>query len=41
MRFVITGELNRNRLLQTIVVLYALYVVLLLLHPYLFGTRPY
>ncbi len=26
MRFVITGELNRNRLLQTIVVLYALYV---------------
>ena len=29
MRFVITGEMNRNRLLQTIVVLYALYVVLL------------
>ncbi len=29
MRFVITGELNRNRLLQTIVVLYALYVILL------------
>jgi len=29
LRFVITGELNRNRLLQTIVVLYALYVVLL------------
>ncbi len=29
MRFVITGELNRNRLLQTIVVLYALYVALL------------
>ncbi len=27
MRFVITGEFNRNRLLQTIVVLYALYVV--------------
>lgn len=26
MRFVITGEWNRNRLLQTIVVLYALYV---------------
>jgi hypothetical protein len=29
MRFVVTGEWNRNRLLQTIVVLYALYVVLL------------
>ena len=29
MRFVITGELNRNRLLQTIIVLYALYVALL------------
>lgn len=29
MRFVITGEMNRNRLLQTIVVLYALYVALL------------
>jgi hypothetical protein len=29
LRFVITGEMNRNRLLQTIVVLYALYVVLL------------
>jgi hypothetical protein len=29
LRFVITGELNRNRLLQTIVVLYALYVALL------------
>jgi len=28
-RFVITGEMNRNRLLQTIVVLYALYVALL------------
>ena len=27
MRFVITGELNRNRLLQTIVILYSLYVV--------------
>ena len=27
MRFVITGELNRNHLLQTIVALYALYVV--------------
>jgi hypothetical protein len=27
MRFVITGEWSRNRLLQTIVVLYALYVV--------------
>ncbi len=27
MRFVITGELDRNRLLQTIVLLYALYVV--------------
>ena len=27
MRFVITGEFNRNRLLQTIVVLYSLYVV--------------
>ncbi len=26
MRFVITGEWNRNRLLQTIVVLYSLYV---------------
>ena len=26
MRFVVTGEWNRNRLLQTIVVLYALYV---------------
>ena len=26
MRFVITGELNRNRLLQTIVALYSLYV---------------
>jgi hypothetical protein len=26
MRFVITGEMNRNRLLQTIVVLYSLYV---------------
>ena len=26
MRFVVTGELNRNRLLQTIVVLYVLYV---------------
>jgi hypothetical protein len=29
LRFVITGELNRNRLLQAIVVLYALYVALL------------
>ena len=29
MRFVVTGEWNRNRLLQTIVVLYALYVILL------------
>ena len=29
MRFVITGELNRNRLLQAIVVLYSLYVSLL------------
>lgn len=29
MRFVVTGEWNRNRLLQTIVVLYALYVMLL------------
>ena len=29
MRFVITGEWNRNRLLQTVVVLYALYVILL------------
>lgn len=29
MRFVITGEWNRNRLLQTIVALYALYVVAL------------
>ena len=29
MRFVITGEWNRNRLLQVIVVLYALYVGLL------------
>ncbi len=29
MRFVITGEMNRNRLLQTIVVLYSLYVALL------------
>ena len=29
MRFVITGEWNRNRLLQTIVILYALYVMLL------------
>jgi hypothetical protein len=28
-RFVITGEMNRNRLLQTIVVLYSLYVALL------------
>ena len=28
-RFVITGEWNRNRLLQTIVVLYALYVAAL------------
>ena len=27
MRFVITGEWNRNRLLQTIVVLYSLYVI--------------
>ena len=31
MRFVITGELNRNRLLQLIVVLYSIYVVGLLL----------
>ena len=30
MRFVITGEWNRNRLLQVIVVLYAVYVALLL-----------
>ena len=29
MRFVVTGEWNRNRLLQTIVILYALYVMLL------------
>lgn len=29
MRFVVTGEWNRNRLLQTIVVLYALYVAAL------------
>lgn len=29
MRFVVTGEWNRNRLLQTIVVLYAFYVILL------------
>jgi len=29
MRFVVTGEWNRNRLLQTIVVLYGLYVMLL------------
>jgi hypothetical protein len=29
MRFVVTGEWNRNRLLQVIVVLYALYVALL------------
>ena len=29
MRFVITGEMNRNRLLQTIVALYSLYVALL------------
>ena len=29
MRFVVTGEWSRNRLLQTIVVLYALYVLLL------------
>lgn len=29
MRFVVTGEWSRNRLLQTIVVLYALYVALL------------
>jgi hypothetical protein len=29
LRFVITGEMNRNRLLQTIVVLYSLYVALL------------
>ena len=29
MRFVITGELSRNRLLQTIVLLYALYVIAL------------
>jgi hypothetical protein len=29
MRFVITGEWSRNRLLQTIVVLYSLYVMLL------------
>ena len=29
MRFVVTGEWNRNRLLQTIVVLFALYVILL------------
>lgn len=29
MRFVITGEWNRNRLLQTIVALYCLYVILL------------
>ena len=29
MRFVVTGEWSRNRLLQTIVVLYAVYVVLL------------
>jgi hypothetical protein len=29
LRFVITGELNRNRLLQAIVVLYSLYVSLL------------
>jgi hypothetical protein len=29
MRFVITGEWNRNRLLQTIVILYALYVAAL------------
>lgn len=29
MRFVVTGEMNRNRLLQTIVVLYCLYVALL------------
>ena len=29
MRFVVTGEWSRNRLLQTIVVLYALYVILL------------
>ncbi len=29
MRFVITGEMNRNRLLQTIVVLYSLFVALL------------
>jgi hypothetical protein len=28
-RFVVTGEMNRNRLLQVIVVLYALYVALL------------
>ena len=26
MRFVVTGEMNRNRLLQTIVVLYSVYV---------------
>ena len=29
MRFVITGEWNRNRLLQTVIVLYCLYVTLL------------
>ena len=29
MRFVVTGEMSRNRLLQTIVVLYSLYVALL------------
>jgi len=29
MRFVVTGEWSRNRLLQTIVVLYSLYVILL------------
>ena len=29
MRFVVTGEWSRNRLLQTIVVLYSIYVVLL------------
>jgi len=29
MRFVVTGEWSRNRLLQTIVVLYAVYVILL------------
>ncbi|MDE0886876.1 MAG: hypothetical protein OSB70_15220 [Myxococcota bacterium] len=35
MRFVVTGEWNRNRLLQVIVLLYSLYVVLLIVTNFL------